>query len=670
MNSYKYKLSNLDCANCALKIENRLKKEPYLNDVKVNFSLMKLTFKSEKNIDSNKLLKIIKSVEPEVEFDNNNDSNKSRIIKLLIGLTISIIGIVLKIDIILLIGYILLLYQTLINSIKSLIKSREINENLLVTISCIGAYLIGTKNEGFIVIFLYELGKILESIAINKSRKSINNLISNDIEYSNILVKNEEIKIETTNVKVGDILIVKKGEKIPLDGIIIEGTSNINTSIITGESGLLALTKNDKVISGYINMDSPIKIKVTSNYDNSTIKRIIDLTESASDRKSKRELIINKLIKKYTITVILLSIIAFLLLPITFNITYKESIYRALSLLVISCPCSIVISIPLSYFSCIGISSKNGILIKGSNYIDIINYLDEIAFDKTGTITTGKFIINDLILLNNKYKKEYLIKILVSGEALSNHPLAKSIVNHFNMKDKFKISNYKEIEGMGITFNIDNKNIIIGNKKLCKTNIDINSNILIKINNEIVAYLLLEDEIKNRIENTIKELNNKKIKTILLTGDNKIKTELITQKINFSDYKYELLPEDKYNYIKQELDNNKIIAYIGDGINDAPSLALSSVGISLGKIGTDIAIESSDIIFLNDDISKIITLMNIAKKTNIIIKENLIFAILVKIATIILCFLGLTSMWQAIFADVGVTLICIFNTLRITKEKY
>ena len=671
MNKYVYKLTGLDCASCAREVEERLQKEEYLSDVNVNFSLMKLTFKSSKQINDKELLKIIKSVEPEVEFENNSQSNKitKDIIRLILGIIISIIGIIYKLNIIIIIGYLILLYRTMTNSIKLLLK-KQINENLLITISCIGAYIIGNTTEGLIVISLYEIGKTLESIAINKSRKSVTNLINLEEEFTNVKKGNNIEKRKTEQVKIDDIIVVKQGERIPLDGIIIKGNCKLDTSSITGESDLKECNINEQVLSGCINKEGLIEIKVTSDYNNNTVKRILNLVEDASDKKTNTELTINKLSKNYTLTVIILAIIVAIILPLITPLTYIQGIYRALIFLVISCPCAIAISIPLSYFSAIGVNSANGILVKGSNYIDIIKEVDEIVLDKTGTITTGNFKVKDINLLTNKYSKKEILKLLVKGESLSNHPIAKSIINYCNIDTDTKdITNYKEINGKGISYKINNKKVLIGTKDFCNYKGNINSRIFINYDNQIVAYILLEDEIKNKSKKTINKLKELGIKISMLTGDNKEKTTVIAEKLGIDNYKYELLPQDKYNYIDKQIINNKKIAFVGDGINDTPSLVRATVGISMGGIGTDAAIESSDIVIMNDDLSKIITSIEISNKTNKIIKENLILAILTKIIVLSLSLYGITGMWQAIFADVGVTIITIFNTLRILKYK-
>ena len=675
---YIYKLNNLDCPRCASKIENKLNEQ---KDIKanINFSKLELTIETNKEGNIKNLIStIIKSIEPNIELldiSENIDNSKKiklKILRLSLGMIISLLGIFLfkglvsTISIIL--AYIILLSKTAYNSIKLLIKSFTINENLLVTISCIGAYFTNNINEGIMVITLYEIGKLLEYIAVNNSRKSINALLDIKPIYVNIKKDNQIIKVSPEEVNVGDTIMVLEGERIPLDGIILSGTAKLNLSAITGESKLKEVNINDNVISGSINTSGLLEIKVTNNYENSTLTKILDLTKEATNKKAKTENIVEKLAKVYTPTVLILAIIVALFSPILLKISYQESIYRALVFLVISCPCAIAISVPLSYFSGIGASSKKGILIKGSNYLDIVGNIKEIIFDKTGTLTTGKFLDYKLEILDNNYSKEEIINIIVSGESLSNHPIAKSLLVIFSNIKPTKISEYKEITGYGITFKLKEDVIKIGSSQFCN-NIELDNYIYININDNNIAKLELTDKLKKDAKTTIEELKSMGITPKMYTGDSKDIANNIAKQIGINEVYYELLPQDKYNLLEQELKNsNKVIAFVGDGINDTPSLARADIGISMGGIGSDSAIESSDIVIMNDDLTKIIDAIKISKKTTKIIKQNLIFAIGIKILVLILSMLGISSMWQAVFADTGLTLLTIINTTRILKK--
>ena len=675
---YIYKLNNLDCPRCASKVENKLNEQ---KDIKanINFSKLELTIETNKEGNIKNLIStIIKSIEPNIEIldiSENIDNSKKiklKILRLSLGIIISLLGIFLFKGLIstvsIILAYIILLSKTAYNSIKLLIKSFTINENLLVTISCIGAYFTNNINEGIMVITLYEIGKLLEYIAVNNSRKSINALLDIKPIYVNIKKDNQIIKVSPEEVNVGDTIMVLEGERIPLDGIILSGTAKLNLSAITGESKLKEVNINDNVISGSINTSGLLEIKVTNNYENSTLTKILDLTKEATNKKAKTENIVEKLAKVYTPTVLILAIIVAIFSPILLKISYQESIYRALVFLVISCPCAIAISVPLSYFSGIGASSKKGILIKGSNYLDIVGNIKEIIFDKTGTLTTGKFLDYKLEILDNNYSKEEIISIIVSGESLSNHPIAKSLLVIFSNIKPTKISEYKEITGYGITFKLKEDIIKIGSSQFCN-NIEFDNYIYININDNNIAKLELTDKLKKDAKTTIEELKSMGITPKMYTGDSKDIANNIAKQIGINEVYYEFLPQDKYNLLEQELKNsNKVIAFVGDGINDTPSLARADIGISMGGIGSDSAIESSDIVIMNDDLTKIIDAIKISKKTTKIIKQNLIFAIGIKILVLILSMLGISSMWQAVFADTGLTLLTIINTTRILKK--
>lgn len=676
---YKYKLYNLDCPKCANKIECKLNEHEDIIDAKVNFSKLELTITTNKDKEVKSLVStIIKNLEPDVkvldlkEKLDYSKTMKLKVLRLVLGIIISILGVfVFKgtiSNILIIIGYIILLSKTTTNAIKLLFKSFTIDENLLVTISCIGAYFTNNINEGLMVIGLYEIGKLLEFIAVNNSRKSITELMDIRPEYANIKVNDKITKVEPEEVNIGDTIIILEGEKIPLDGIVTKGTAKLNMQALTGESKLKEVSVNDTILSGSINTSGLLEIKVTNTYESSTVSKILSLTESATDRKAKTETFVSKASKIYTPIVLILALIVALTFPFLLNITFTESIYRALVFLVISCPCAIAISVPLSYFSGIGYSSKQGILIKGSDYLDNISNIKEIIFDKTGTLTTGKFLDYKLEILNKKYKESEIISYLVAGESLSNHPIAKSILTIFNKTKIQKVSNFEEISGKGITFKIKDNTIKIGSSSFCNSKIS-DSSIYININKENVAKLELTDQIRKDAKKTIASLKRLGIKTKMFTGDTKEIANDIAKKLGIDEVHYELLPQDKYNLLEDTLKNKTgLVAFIGDGINDAPSLALADIGISMGGVGSDSAIESSDIVIMNDELNKIIEAINISKKTTKIIKQNLIFAIGIKVLVLILSALGLSSMWQAVFADTGLTLLTILNTTRILKK--
>ena len=575
-------------------------------------------------------------------------------------------------NIFVIVGYVILLYRTAKNAVKLLKQSHTVNENFLVTISCIGAYLIGKPSEGFMVIVLYEIGKILEEKAINKTRKSISDLMDIKPEYANLKNNNEIKKVEPESIEIGDILVIKQGEKIPLDGVVTSGKASLNVASLTGESKLKNVEETSEVLSGSIVTEGMLEIRVTKTYKNSTVSRILDLVEHATDKKAKTETFVNKAARIYTPVVFALAILIAIILPVVSDVNFtgtNGSIYRALIFLVISCPCAIAISVPLSYFSGIGKSSKQGILIKGSNFLDIVKDVKEIVFDKTGTLTKGEFEIQEIEVLDEEYNKDNILEFAVLGEQFSNHPIAKSILKNQTIPEK-QIADFKEIPGEGISYKIEDKNIFIGaNKEENEKNSDASTKIQIKINDKTVGIIHLADTIKPGTKEAISDLKNMNIKTRMFTGDNKEVALKIGEELNIDEVKYEMLPDQKYKELEKLINNNYKVAFVGDGINDSPVLALADVGISMGGVGSSSAIEASDIVIMTDDIRKIKEAINISKYTNKIIKQNLIFAIGVKVLVLVLSALGIAQMWQAVFADVGVTLLTIINTLRILKMK-
>lgn len=679
MKKYKYRLNNLDCANCANKIEERLKKEKNLENVVVNFSSLTLSFSSNDDIKIENINNIVTKIEPEVvvtDIKENSAVKKNyNLIRLIIGIIIAILGLYVDFNnsivnkILIILSYIILLYRTFKVSIKMLVKSHTINENLLITVSSIGAYFVEKQMEGLMVIILYEIGKILEEKAVNNSRKSIKDLMNIKQDFANRIKNNKTEIINVEDVKIGDILLIKKGEKVPVDGVVIEGSTKLNLFSLTGESDLLFVKENNEILSGSINEKDVIKIKATKLFFDSTVSKILSLIEDATDKKSKTETFVAKMAKYYTPIVLIISLLTFIFLILFTDLSAYESIYRALVFLVISCPCAIAISVPLSYFTGIGVSSKNGILVKGSNYLDLLSSVNKIVFDKTGTLTSGAFNVTDFKMLNKDYDEDYILELYTLGESLSNHPIAKSIVNFTGISiDNKNVKDYKELEGLGISYTYDSKNIKIGNNKLFNMKNDEGLNIYLSIDDVVISCITINDGIKENVFETLKELKNKNVETYMFTGDSKENAISISHKLNIDNVYYELLPTEKYEKLEDLLTKENVVAFIGDGINDAPSLKRADIGISMGSIGSSSAIEASDIVIMDDDISKINKAISISNKVKRIIKENLIFSIGVKILILILSVFGVANMWQAVFADVGVTIISILNTLRIMKK--
>lgn len=688
MKRYEFILKDLDCAACANEIQEKLAKNPELHNVNVNFAKLKLTYETD-TVSVEEVRKAVKEQEPDVEMisaekmkeiENKKESKMgAQIARLLIGIIIAGIGLYAKLPdtistIFIILGYAILLYRTAKNAFKMLFASKKINENFLITVSCVGAYLVGEHMEGLMVIILYEIGKILEEKSISKSRKSIKDLMDIKPEYANLKTENDIKKVSPEEVKIGDTILIKEGEKVPLDGIVKKGTADLNTASLTGESKLTQVSESENVLSGSIVVDGMIEVKVTEEYKNSTVSRILDLVENATDKKAKTETFVNKASSIYTPIVIGLAAIVAIVLPLFTDIPYtgnNGSIYRALIFLVISCPCSIAISVPLSYFSGIGKSSKEGILIKGSDYIDAIKDIKEIVFDKTGTLTKGEFEITKIDTFEN-YTEQEVLKYAAMGEKYSNHPIAKSIMKA-NKEEVAEVQEFKEIAGKGLSYQYNGETVLVGNSVLVEAN-DTNeegaTKIYVKINDKLAGIIYLGDTVKDGVVETIKELKALGIKTNMFTGDNKQIAEKTGKEIGIQNIKSEMLPQDKYNAFEEIInkkDEKSKVAFVGDGINDSPVLARADVGISMGGVGSESAIEASDVVIMTDNVSKILDAIKISKKTCRIIRQNLVFAITVKVLILLLSTIGLSGMWQAVFADVGVTILTIFNTLRILK---
>ncbi len=687
MKSYRYILKGLDCAACAKKVEDAISKTEGYKNVIVNFSTLKLTFDTNKDfkLAKKEITQIVQRLEPEVkvleEGEKNQEEERSKfdIFRIIIGLIIFGATLLFKFNeivnnIITISAFVILLYKTAKKGIKQLIKNKVLDENFLIVISAIGAYVIGKTSEGLMVIVLYEIGKILEARAVNKTRKSISDLMNIKPEYANLKQGDKQKTVNPEDIKIGDIIIVKTGERIPLDGEVIKGNAEVDNSALTGESKLVHVQEKSKVLSGSINVNGLIEIKVEKTYGNSTVSQILNLVENATDKKAKTETFVSKAAKIYTPIVIGLALVVAIFMPIIIkSITYKEGIYKALIFLVISCPCSIAISVPLSYFSGIGKASKKGILIKGSDYLDGIKDIKEIIFDKTGTITTGRFGVTEINSYDKKYNQKDILEFFAKGEKFSNHPIAKSILERYDQEvDTGDVQNFQEISGKGLQYELENHLVKIGNANFTNAKEEniVGTVLYLNIDGDVIGSIVLLDEIKLSTKETMTKLKKLGIITKMFTGDKKEIAEKIANEIQIEEVKFEMLPQDKYNELDKiinQRNESKKVAFIGDGINDSPVLARADIGISMGGIGASSAIEASDVVIMTDELDKIIEGIEISKKTNLIIKQNLIFSIGVKILTLILSLFGITDMWQAVFADVGVTLITILNTLRILK---
>lgn len=664
------KIEGLDCPNCAKTLEIELNKLDDVKNVEINFVKGKISFESDEiEKAENEIIALTKRVEPNAKIITKTQKNNK--LSLLIDLLTLFFGTILGVLVLvfenrlplwafwlMFVATALLLgYKTYLKAVLLIFKG-IINENLLITISVIGAAALGEYMEGLMVIFLYTIGKILEKLAVDKSRKSIEKLTNLQPEYAVVVREEKEIRVTPSEVDVGEIIIVKPGERVPIDGVILEGNATLDMQSLTGESVPVSAQINDNILSGAIVLDGVLKVKTTEEYKNSTVSKIMNLIENAQDKKSKTETFISKITRWYTLGIIVLAVLT---LGIGWAITkeFSSSIYRALKLLVVSCPCAFAISVPLSYFSGLGNASKNGILIKGSNYLDALGKINLVAFDKTGTLTTGEFQVEKVESLSEKYIEEDIIYLASLGEQYSLHPLAKSIVKT-NKRELEKIKNVKEIAGKGVNFKYNKSEFFVGRKTK-----EENVSVEVFENDKLIGKIYLSDTIKDSSKEACTELKNMGIKTVLLSGDSQDKVALVSKELGMDDFRAQLLPQDKYNMLEQYKQNkeNKI-AYVGDGINDAPSLTLADVGISMGINGSPASIEASDVVLGDDNIKKIPFAIKISRFTRKIVWSNIILSAVVKLAILVLSLVDITGMMIAVFADVGVTLLAILNSLR------
>lgn len=610
-------------------------------------------------------------------MEENEDSYKVIISTLIFFIALLIDNVTLKI-ILYFIAYIVVSYEVIINAVKNILKGKIFDENFLMALATIGSICIKEYPEAVTVMLLYKIGELFQDYAVNKSRKSISELMDIKPDYAWLLKNKKTIKVDPGDVNISDIIVVKAGEKIPLDGIIVEGESMLNTVALTGEAPYRKVQVNDEVISGCINVNGTLKVKVTKTYENSTVSKILDLVENASNKKTKSENFITKFAKYYTPVVVIIAVILAFVPPFVTHSSFTPWIYRALSFLVVSCPCALVISVPLSFFGGIGAASRDGILIKGSNYLEKLANCEIIVCDKTGTLTEGVFKVQKVV--SKDYKEEDLLFYASAAEYYSNHPIALSLKEASQKEvDINKIKNTKEYAGKGVEISYDRKKIIVGNEKLFKDKkieieevSDKGTIIFVAVNNKYAGYIVISDKIKDDSYVAMELFKNSSInKVVMLTGDKASASKDVCDELDIDEYYSELLPQDKVEIVEklmEEKNPSNSLVFIGDGINDAPVLALCDIGISMGAIGSDAAIEASDVVIMTDEISKVSKAINISKKTMRIVRENIIFAITVKVAILILASIGVADMWAAVFADVGVSFLAILNALRLLKK--
>ena len=698
-------LEGLNCASCSAKIEKEVNEIDGISAY-MNFATKVLTIEgSSDELEGiyDKVSNIVKKYEPGVKVidsiiddhehhhehahnhihSNDTESYRKPAIKIGLSLVLFIIGIVLDKSkllelVVFLTSYVIVGGEVLLRAIKNITRGQVFDENFLMTIATIGAFFVGEYPEAVAVMIFYQLGELFQDIAVDRSRKSITSLMNIKPEYANLKVGEILEKVSPEDVNIGDIIVVKPGEKIPLDGKVIEGYSSVDTSALTGESILRELEPGSIALSGFINNSGLLTIEVTKSYGESTVAKILDLVQNASSRKAPTEKFITKFARYYTPIVVSLAIGIALIPPIVLGEQFSDWIYRALIFLVISCPCALVISIPLGFFGGIGGASRKGILVKGSNFLEALNHVETVVFDKTGTLTKGVFNVTDANAQNG-FNRDELIEYAALAESFSNHPIATSILKEYGKEiDKNKIEEYKEIPGHGTKVKANGKVIIAGNEKLMnKENIKYvvkNSTgtiVHVAIDDKYAGYIVISDEVKEDSKKAIKELKELGVrKSIMLTGDIKAVGEKVGKELGLDEVYSELLPNDKVEKLEildsQKSSKGKLI-YVGDGINDAPVLARADIGIAMGGLGSDAAIEAADVVIMTDEPSKIATAIRIARRTQRIVWQNIAFALGVKLLFLGMGAFGVANMWEAVFADVGVAVIAILNAMRAIK---
>lgn len=688
-------LKGLDCASCAAKLENKFKTIPGVEDVHVNFLKQELAIEAPKNAMGKIVAEcesVTKQIEPDVTFlaeekkaanvagdDDDEEENKGVMIARIIVSLLSLVALhfLEPTGLVALFSYtatyLIVGYDIVWRAIKNIGHGQIFDENFLMAVATIGAIAIGEYPEAVAVMVFYQIGELFQDYAVDQSRRSIKSLLKIRPDYATIKVNDSMEKVKPEDVSVGDLIYVKAGEKIPLDGVVTDGTSYVDTAALTGESAPRLVSPDTSVLSGFINQDGLLTIKVTKNFATSTVNKILELVENASSQKAPAEQFITKFARYYTPIVVGAAVALALVPPLIFGGDFSEWIYRALTFLVISCPCALVISVPLSFFGGIGGASKAGILIKGGNYLELLGKADVAVFDKTGTLTKGTFSLQKI---NSALSDEDFLYYAAALEQVSNHPIAKAILAA-NKKDLPQVPTLSEKAGFGITAELDDKKILFGNAKLLTSqsiavteNNEIGTVLYLAIDGIYQGYLVIADSIKDDSQTALEKLKQQGFKkTILLTGDNEKIGQAIGQELGITDVRANLLPTDKVTELEKIMSAGKTTVFVGDGMNDAPVLMRADVGIAMGGLGSDAAIEAADVVLMDDAPSKLPLAISIARKTMRIVKQNIIFAIGVKVIVLALGALGLATMYAAVFADVGVTIIAVLNALRGLRFK-
>lgn len=575
-------------------------------------------------------------------------------------------------------SYVLVGGEVVLTAVKNILRGEVFDENFLMTVATLGAFFIGEFPEGVAVMLFYQIGEVFQSYAVNRSRKSITSLMNIRADYANVVKDGKEEKVNPEIVNIDDVIIIKPGERVPLDGVVLDGTSFVDTSALTGESVPREISTGEDILAGFINTNGVLKVKVTKDFKESTVSRILELVENASNKKAPTEKFITRFARIYT-PIVVFSALALAIIPplVIKDANFYDWIYRALIFLVVSCPCALVVSIPLGLFAGIGGASRKGVLVKGGNYLEALKDVNTVVFDKTGTLTKGVFKVTEIN--NVDISKEELIKVAAISESLSNHPIAQSIIKEYGKEiNSNELSDYEEISGHGIKVTINNSKVLIGNYKLMEkfeikyNNINsIGTIVHVAINNEYKGNIVISDEIKENSKSAIKGLKNIGVnQTVMLTGDNKLVGEKVASLVGVDKVFSELLPGDKVEKVEELIRNNSTegkVIFVGDGINDAPVLARADIGVAMGGIGSDAAIEAADVVLMQDDPEALVTAIKVARKTNKVLWQNIVFSLGVKVLVLILGAFGFANMWEAVFADVGVTVIAVINSTRCLK---
>lgn len=695
-----FRITGLDCAHCATKIEQGIQNIDGVSVASLNFASQTLTLHVQDGKDADQIYKeagvLADHIEAGVALVDKDDTTASSKESLLNIKELSVLGVGVILFAMAIIGtfspmiefglyfaaYLLIGGEVLLRAGKNILRGQVFDENFLMAIATIGAFAIGEYPEGVAVMLFYQVGELFQDLAINRSRRSIKELLDIKPEYANLVEGEKSRRVKPDEVTVGSRIIVKPGEKVPLDGVVLEGNSMVDTMALTGESMPRDIGKGDTILSGFINQNSVLTVEVTKVYADSTVAKIMDLVENASSKKAQTENFITTFAKYYTPAVVFSALALAIIPPIVTGGDFYDWIYRALIFLVVSCPCALVISIPLGFFGGIGGASRHGVLIKGSNYLEALNKVDTVVFDKTGTLTHGFFEVTQMIPhANTALSQEELLYYAAIGEVHSNHPIGLSILKAYGKTiDESRIVHYEDFAGKGAKVKYDQDEIVVGNNKMMRqmgvefeSVQSLGTIVYVALNNQYAGYIEIEDTIKEDAASTIKRLKKIGVHNIvMLTGDRKEVGQMVGAKLGISDVRAELLPGDKVTELETIVEAkapSKRVAFVGDGVNDAPVLARADIGVAMGGLGSDAAIEAADIVLMTDEPSKIVSAMHIAKRTRSIVWQNIIFALGVKAIVLLMGAGGIATMWEAVFADVGVAFIAVLNAMRVMRIK-